>query len=403
VAVKITRQPNKIALLGVPTSAAALSAGPEKAPAALRAAGLVERLREVGYEVNDFGDDPVQLFQPDDESPRARNLRRIVAALDALKPRVEAAAKSGALPLILSGDCSIALATVAGLRRYYRAISFIYMDRDADLNVPATSPSGCVDGMVVAHLAGRGAAELVRFWGEPPLVREPDIALFGVDRLDRPEEEFLRHSPIRRFLASDILRKGAVKSAEEAVERTHGSANEFVLHFDVDVISSEDFSATNLPGSGGLRLDDVRQALEVFVQQKHLAAIEVAAYNPERDTDGAGARILVDLLASVLATRRAAFPVSAEPAAASAAAAVSAVAESPASPPAEPTAAPPHSPPPAESPAPPASEPSAVAEPEPPTAAEPPAAESASPVAETSPSPEPAASEPSEETTPDGN
>ena len=185
-AVKIVRQPNKIALLGAPTSAAAMSPGHEGAPAALRNAGIVERLRAIGYEVSDFGDDPPQLYQPDEESPRARNLPRILAAIEALKPRVEQAVKSGALPLILSGDCSVALATVAGVRRYFRNVSMIYMDRDADLNTPATTTSGCVDGMAVSHLTGRGAAELVRFWGEPPLVREPDVALFGVDRLDPP-------------------------------------------------------------------------------------------------------------------------------------------------------------------------------------------------------------------------
>ncbi|MGC2002791.1 MAG: arginase family protein, partial [Candidatus Acidiferrales bacterium] len=171
-AVKIVRQANKIALLGAPTSAAAMSAGHEGAPAALRAAGLAERLREIGYDVTDFGDDPVQLFKPDEESPRARNLSRVIASLEALKPRVEMAVKSSALPLILSGDCSVALATVAGARRYFRKVSMIYMDADADLNTPATTPSGCVDGMVVSHLTGRGAAEMVRFWGEPPLVRE---------------------------------------------------------------------------------------------------------------------------------------------------------------------------------------------------------------------------------------
>jgi arginase len=315
-AVKIVRQTNKIALLGVPTSAAALAAGPERAPAALRAAGLVERLREVGYEVNDFGDDPPQLYHTDEESPRARNLTRVVAALDALKPRVEVAVKSGALPLILSGDCTIALATVAGLRRYFRAVSFIYMDRDADANVPATSPSGCLDGMVVAHLTGRGAAELVRFWGEPPLVREPDIALFGVARLDPPEEEFLGRSPIRRYLAADIQSKGPARAAEEAVARIHGANNDFVLHFDVDVIASEEFSATNLPGSGGLRLSEVREALEVFARQKHLAAIEISSYNPDRDPDGSNARLIVDLFASVLAGRLAALAPAPEPAAA---------------------------------------------------------------------------------------
>jgi arginase len=308
VAVRIIRQPNKIALLGAPTSAAALAAGPERAPAALRAAGLVEALRGVGYEVADLGDDPPQLYQPDEESPRARNLSRVVASLETLKPRVEAAVKSGALPLILSGDCSIALATVAGVRRYFRSVSLAYLDRDADLNTPATTRSGCVDGMVIAHMTGRGAAELVRFWGEPPLVREPDIVLFGVERFDPPEEELLRRTPIRHYLAADIQRRGVAVAALEALERIHGNSHEFVLHFDVDIISSEDFSATSFPGSGGLRWDEVQQSLEVFATQKHLAAFEITSYNPERDPDGTGAKRLVELLVSVLAARLRALP-----------------------------------------------------------------------------------------------
>jgi arginase len=333
VAVKIVRQPNKIALLGVPTSAAALSLGHENAPAALRTAGIVDRLRAIGYEVADLGDDPPQLYQADEESPRARNLPRILAAIEALKPRVEQAVKSAALPLILAGDCSVALATVAGVRRYFRNVGMIFMDRDADLNTPATTTSGCVDGMVVSHLSGRGAAELVRFWGEPPLVREPDMALFGVDRLDPPEEEVLRQSPLRRYLARDVQRMGAAAAAQAAVDRIHSSSHEFVLHFDVDVIS--DFQATNYPGSGGLTLEEVREALLVFVQQKHLAALEVTAYNPAKDPDGSAAKILVDLLADVLEKRldtlkaAAAPPAQPEHAASTAAASHSSPAASP--------------------------------------------------------------------------
>ncbi len=300
-AVKITRQPNKIALLGAPTSAAAMSAGHEAAPGALRAAGLIDRLRAIGYEVADMGDDPVQLFQQDDESPRARNVGRVLKSLDALKPRVEQAVKSGALPLILSGDCSIALATIAGARRYFRHVGMIYMDRDADLNIPATSPSGCVDGMVVSHIVGRGAAELVRFWGEPPLVREPDLALFGVARLDPAEQEVLDRTPLRRYLAADVKRLGAAAAAQVASERIRGVGNEFILHFDVDVIDG--FSATNYPGEGGLSLEQVREALRVFAKQKNLAAIEVCAYNPAKDPDGSGAKLVIDLLAEILSER----------------------------------------------------------------------------------------------------
>lgn len=300
-AVKIVRQANKIALLGAPTSAAAMSAGNEGAPAALRAAGLVERLREIGYDVTDLGDDPVQLFKPDEESPRARNLSRVIASLEALKPRVEMAVKSSALPLILSGDCSIALATVAGVRRYFRKVSMIYMDGDADLNTPATTPSGCVDGMAVSHLTGRGAAEMVRFWGEPPLVREPDLAIFGVARLDPPEEQALTGSPLRRFLATDVKRMGAAAAAHAAIDRIQGNGYQFVLHLDVDVIA--DFAATNYPSSGGLSLDQVREALLIFAQQKELAALEVTAYNPSKDPDGSGAKLIIDLLAEALGAR----------------------------------------------------------------------------------------------------
>ena len=302
-ALRIVRQPKQIVLLGAPTSAAALAAGHEKAPQALRAAGLTEKLQSLGYTVTDAGDDPVETYKPDEESPRARNVIRVVAALEALKPRVEAAVKTGGLPLILSGDCSSALATIAGVRRYYRSASLIYMDRDADLNIPATSPSGCVDGMVVSHLTGRGAAEMIRFWSEPPMVRDPEIALFGVDRLDQPEEELLSRVPIRLFRASDIERTGIATAAEKAVERVHGNRNELVVHLDVDVIASEDFDATDLPGAGGLRLDQVRKSLEIFVQQPRLAALEVAGYNPERDSEGRGAKILIELLASALAAR----------------------------------------------------------------------------------------------------
>jgi arginase len=302
-AVKIIRQPKKIVLLGSATSAAALRGGHERAPGALRAAGLADRLQAAGFEVSDHGDTATQVFQPDDEHPRARNVPAILKSLNDLRPRVEVAVKTGALPLIISGDCISVLAVVAGARRYYRNVSLMYMDRDADLNLPATTPSGCIDGMVISHVIGRGAPELVRFWGEPPLVREPDIALFGFERLDQPEEQYLVTSPLRRHPALEVSTKGAAAAARLALERVHAARNEFVLHFDVDIISSPEFPATDFAGDGGLDLNQVRDALRVFAAQPNLAAVVVAGYNPELDPDAGMARRLVDLLVEVLATR----------------------------------------------------------------------------------------------------
>ncbi len=302
-AVKIIRQPKKIALLGSTSSAAGLRAGQERAAAALRNAGLADRLKAAGFAVADLGDTPAQLFGADDEHPRAKNVPPILKSLNDLRPLVELAVKSGALPVLLCGDSIAVLAAIAGTRRYFRNVSLIYMDRDAGLNVPATSPSGLIDGMVVSHVIGRGAPELVRFWGEPPLVREPDVVLFGFERLDPPEEQYLTASLFRRYPALSVSALGGATAARTILERIHAAKHEFVLHLDVDVISSEDFRATNLPGAGGLGLNEVRDALRVFAGDPNLAAIDLAGYNPDLDPEGDGARLLVDLLVEVLAVR----------------------------------------------------------------------------------------------------
>jgi arginase len=302
-AVKIVRQPKKIALIGAPSSAAAFSPGTEKAPAALRAAGLVERLQGAGFEVTDYGDCAPRLFADDEEHRRARNLTEIVAGLNDLKTRAEVAMKTGALVLVLGGECVQAIGLLTGARRYYKHINLLWFDRDADLNTPATTPSGRIDGMVVAHIIGKGAPELVRFWGEPPLVREPDITLFGIARLDPPEQEFLSRSPLRHVNASDIQARGAAASATDALNHLHAGSREFVLHLDLDVIAQEEFPPVVVPGSGGLSFEDVQAALKVILGHKNLVGLDIAQYNPDKDPNGDGAKRLVDLLVESLSAR----------------------------------------------------------------------------------------------------
>ena len=302
-AVKIVRQPKKMALIGAPSSAAAFSLGSEKAPAALRAAGLVDRLQTAGYEVIDHGDCAPRLFADDEEHRRARNLSEIVAGLNDLKLRAELAVKSGALVMVLGGDCAQAIGLLAAARRYYHHLNLLWVDRDADLNTPASTPSGRIDGMVVAHILGKGAPELVRFWGEPPLVREPDVTLFGLERLDPPEQEYLGKSAMRHSYAGDIQFQGGTRAAQEALVHMHAEAHDFVLHLDIDVIAQEDFPAVSVPGSGGLRFEEVRQALLEFAKHKNLLGLDIAQYNPDKDPDLGGAKKLVDLLAEILAAR----------------------------------------------------------------------------------------------------
>ena len=304
-AVKIVRQPKKIALIGAPSSAAAFLPGSEKAPAALRAAGLAERLQSAGFEVTDLGDCAPRLFADDEEHKRARNLKEIVAGLNDLKLRAEAAVKSGALVLVLGGDCAQPMGLLAGARRYYKHINLLWFDRDADLNTPASTPSGRIDGMVVAHIIGRGAPELVRFWGETPLVREPDVTLFGLERVDPPEQEFLARSPMRHMYAADIRFKRGNAAAKSALTAVHADAHEFVLHLDVDVIANSEFSAVNVPDDvgEGVPLEDVRAALREILRHKNLIGLSVSQYNPDKDPNATAAKKIIDLLSEALSAR----------------------------------------------------------------------------------------------------
>jgi arginase len=302
-AVKIVRQPNKIALIGASSSAAGFAPGLEKAPAALRAAGLVEKLQSIGYEVTDFGDCAPRHFADDEEHKRARNIPEIVAALNDLKPRAELAAKTGALILVLGGDCTQSIAVLTGARRYYKQVGLLWFDRHADLNTPASSPSGRLDGMALAAILGRGSAELVRFWGEPPLVREPDTLIFGLEQVDPAEQEFLTRSPARHVYAVDVQLKGAAAAAQNALAQLHADTRKFMVHLDLDVIAQEDFPPTNVPGSGGLSLPEVQASLTELVKQKNLLSLDVAQYNPDKDPDGSGGKKVMDLLLGALAAR----------------------------------------------------------------------------------------------------
>ena len=201
-------------------------------------------------------------------------------------------------------------------RRYYKHSNLIWFDRDADLNTPATTPSGRLDGMVLASIFGKGSPELVRFWGEPPLVREPDTLIYGLVRVDPAERDFMIRSPLRHVYAADIQLKGAEKSAQDALAHLHADTREFMVHLDLDVIAQEDFPSVNVPDSGGLSFDEVRVSLAEFAKQKNLLGFDLSQFNPDKDPGGESAKKLIELLADVLSARLAALapPAAAAPA-----------------------------------------------------------------------------------------
>jgi arginase len=290
----------RLALIGAPSSAGARRTGQEGAPAAFRAAGVLERLRPNGVDVVDLGDLPSVRFRPDPEQPRQQNLDRVVDVARQVADRVDQARDSHRLPLVLGGDCSVSLGVIAGLLRHQQRLGLVYFDGDLDLNTPQTTTSGILDGMVMAHVLGRGAPQLAGIGPRLPLLSEEDIVLFGYDVdsgwIDPPELEALKRSRMSKY-ALDRIRPDAAAAARDALRHLETRSDAILVHFDVDVM---DLPAADVPHPHGLDSDSTFAALRVFVAAPTCAGVVVTEFNAERDPDGSQAQNVVHGLAEAL-------------------------------------------------------------------------------------------------------
>ena len=294
-----------LALIGVPSSAGARRTGQEGAPAAFRAARLLERLREKGLDVADAGDPPSVSYRPDPGHPRQQNADLVADVARQTADRVDRAVASGRVPLVLGGDCTVGLGVIAGLLRHRPRLGLLYFDGDVDLNTPETTPSGIFDGMVLAHVLGRGVPQLAGLGPRTPLLSEEDIVLFGYDEdsgfLDPPEREALERSRMAKYPLSRI-RPDASAAAGEALLSLQRGSEAFLVHFDVDVT---DLSAADVQHPNGLDVKSAFAALKVFAAAPACAAIVVTELNAEKDLDGSQTARLVDGLVGALGVRQA--------------------------------------------------------------------------------------------------
>ena len=142
----------RLDIIGSPSSAGAYSPGQERAPEAIRAAGLLARLGERGIEVNDRGDVPGFRWRVDRANPRAMNAEAVAGVARAVADRVAGSLADSATVLVLGGDCTVELGTVAGASVDSEDLGLVYIDLDTDLNTPESVEDGALDWMGVAHL-----------------------------------------------------------------------------------------------------------------------------------------------------------------------------------------------------------------------------------------------------------
>jgi arginase len=287
-------------VVGVPSSAGARKRGLERAPASLRAAGLIGGLREAGLPVADAGDLRPAEFRPDPDHPRQRNRKAVVAVAEGVAAEVRKVRAAGRLPLVLGGDCTVTLGVVAALVAESPDLGLLYFDGDLDLNTPDTSPSGFFDGMVAAHLLGGGALELASLGRAFPLVPASRFAFFGYDAasgfVDAPERDMLArlHSP---HYPLDELREDPQGAAQRALDTLESRAGRLLVHFDLD---ATDLPAVDCPHPDGLSWDAAGGVLRTLVSSPRCAGLVVTELDPLRDPEGVSSRRVVQSLVEAL-------------------------------------------------------------------------------------------------------
>jgi arginase len=292
-----------LAIIGAPSSAGAYAPGQEKAPTALRAAGLLGRLRDRGIAVEDRGDVDGFRWQADRANPRAMNAGAAAAVAVATAERVSAAFSGGMPALVLGGDCTVELGTVAGALAGSGKAGLLYIDLDVDLNTPETTQDGALDWMGVAHLLGVAgtAPALANLGPRTPMLRPEQILFFGHDNVTAPERRIIDQHRIAEIPLARVAADPA-QAAQAALGDWAHRFDRLLIHLDVDVLDYVDMPlAENTRRNVGLRFAALKEALRVLLRAPNWAALTICEVNPDHGAaDGSTLRLFVDALAEAL-------------------------------------------------------------------------------------------------------
>lgn len=297
--------PGKVRIIGVPMDLGQDRRGVDMGPSALRVAGLNARLRALGYSVEDMGNIAVRV--PEEMQvgeKRAKYLPEIAETCKELAQVVARALDEGCLPILLGGDHSLAIGSLAGVSAHFRPrgekIGCLWLDAHGDMNTPETTISGNVHGMPLACSLGFGPPELTKILGYGPKVAAENCALVGVRDFDTKEKKVVREAGLRVFTMREIDERGMRAVMEEAVARATQDTAGFAASLDMDFVDPADAPGVGTPVRGGVTYREAHLAMEMIADSGKLASLEVVEINPVIDEHNKTAQLGVELMLSAL-------------------------------------------------------------------------------------------------------
>ncbi|MFC4354820.1 arginase [Chryseomicrobium palamuruense] len=294
---------NKLAIsvIGVPMDFGQSRRGVDMGPSAMRYAGAIQRLEALGHEVKDEGDITVEKFNTEDQlNTNLRNLNEVIEISTKLADKISEVVAAKRFPLVLGGDHSIAIGTLAGLSKNYENLGVIWYDAHADMNTEETSPSGNIHGMPLAVSMGLGHDALVNIHDYAPKVKPENIVIIGARSVDPGERQLIKEKGIKVFTMHEIDKLGMTEVMNQAMWYLRDREVDGVhLSLDLDGLDPLYTPGVGTPVPGGINYRESHLAMEMLASSNLITSTEFVEVNPILDEKNKTADVAVGLMGSL--------------------------------------------------------------------------------------------------------
>lgn len=273
--------------------------GVDMGPSAMRYAGIIERLEALGYQIEDCGDIEIGRAEKRDTTSKLKNLKAVVEASERLANKISEEMDKDRFPVILGGDHSIAIGTLAGVSKKQDNLGVIWYDAHGDLNTDETSPSGNIHGMPLAVGLGIGDPELTKIGGDHPKIKPENVVIIGARSLDEGERVLIKEKGIKVYTMHEIDKLGMTTVISEAIKYLREKTQGVHLSLDLDGLDPSDAPGVGTPVNGGISFRESHLAMEMLAASDILISAEFVEVNPILDDKNKTATVAVDLAGSL--------------------------------------------------------------------------------------------------------
>jgi arginase len=287
----------KVKVVGVQLDLGQTHRGVNMGPSAIRYAGLSDRLRQLGYDVQDMGNIEIPIRETLLEKGFDSILPAIIYANEQIYKVAEKCVKEDSIPIFLGGDHSIAIGTIGGVTAEKES-GVIWVDAHGDFNNPQSSKSGNIHGMPLAVLLGDGYEELVNIGRTGAKLKPENVVLVGLRDLDSEEQRIIKNSGVKYFTMRDIDEKGISNVMQESLDHLK-TLDRIHVSLDIDSIDPTIAPGVGTPVRGGLSYREAHLAMEIIADSKKLSSLDIVEINPMLDSLNKTAELAVEMAVSL--------------------------------------------------------------------------------------------------------